>query len=218
MFLNAGDFVAVNLQHAVHHQKRIAVRQNLHHLLRVHRAALRHLRQQCLPLLVILRGRNRRRRERLRGAQRLGHLRDNLPDELAIRRVARLDRDQMPANRPAQQRQIAHDVQHLVPHEFLRIPQRLGRQHRVVADDNGVLQAAALDEAVLDEVFNLLVKAKRPRVRQFLFPRLGRDFRAVKLREPALLVRARAGDFETVVGKQRHHRLARFQFNRRGWA
>ena len=84
------------------------------------------------------------------------------------------------AQRPAQQRQVADDVQHLVPHKFLRIAQRLGRQHGVVADDDGVFQAAALDESVLDEKFDFLEKAKRPRVGQFLFPRLRRDFRADK--------------------------------------
>ena len=62
---------------------------------------------------------------------------------------------------------------------------------------------------LLDEKLDFFVETKRPRVRQFLFPRFGRDFRAVKLCEPALLVRTRAGDFEAVVGKQRHHRFAR---------
>ena len=66
-------------------------------------------------------------------------------------------------------------------------------------------------------IFDFLVKTKRPRVRQFLLPGLGRDFRAEKLGEPALLVRARAGDFEGVIGKQRHRRLAHLQLNRLDW-
>ena len=148
--------------------------------------------------------------------ERLGHLRDHLPHELAIRRVARLDGDEMSANRPASQRKVAHNIQHFVPDKFLRVTQRLGRQHRVVPDDYGVLQTAAFDEAILKQIFNLLEKTKRPRVRQFLFPRCGRNFRAVKLGEAALLVRAGAGDLETVVGKQRHHRFARLHFNRLG--
>ena len=122
----------------------------------------------------------------------------------------------MPVNRPAKQRQVAHDVEHLVPHEFFGISQRLGREHRVVADDHGILQTAALDQAVFDEVFDFLEKTKCPGVRQFLFPRFGCDFRAVKLREPSALVRAGAGDFESLVGKQRHRRLAHLQLNRRG--
>ncbi len=163
--LDADDVVAVNLHHPVHHQERRTVRQHLHDLLDVHGARLRRISGTGADDL------RRRRRERLRRAQRLGHLRDNLPDHLAIRRVARLDGDQMPAHRPAQQRQVAHDVEHLVPDKFLGIPQRLGRQHRVVADDHRVFQAAALDEAVFDEMLNLLVKAKRPGVRQFPSPR-----------------------------------------------
>ena len=125
-----------------------------------------------------------------------------------VARVAGPHGDDMAANRFAQQRQVADDVQHLVPHKFLAIPQRLGRQHRVVADDDGVFQAAALDQAVLEQKFNLFEKTKRPRVRQFLFPSLRRDFGGIKLREPPLLVRARAGDLEILVGKQRHGRLA----------
>ena len=186
--LEGGDVVALNLQHAVHHQERIAMRKNLHHLFRIQGAALRHLLQQNVLLLVL-----RPLAGGAGGGPNACAMRnglfiwvDDLPDELAIGRVAGFDRDQMPADRPAEQRQVAHDVEHLVPHEFLGITQRLGRQHGVVANDHRVFQAAALDQAVLDEILDLLVKTKRPRMGQFLFPRLGRDFRAVKLGEPAL--------------------------------
>ena len=206
---DADDFAAFDFQNAVHHQERRAVRQQLHDSLDVHRAALGDQRRG--------RGDFRRRRgKRLRGAQRLLHLRNDMPDHFAIRRVARFDGNQMPADRPAEQRQIAHNVEHLVPHKFLGIPQRFGCQHRVVADDDGIFQAAALDEAVFDEELDFLVKTKCPCVRQFRLPGLGGDFRAVKLGEPAFFVRAGAGDFEGLVGKQRHHRLAHLQFNRLG--
>ncbi len=115
-----------------------------------------------------------------------------------------------------EQRQVADDVEHLVPHEFIGIPQRFGGEHRVVADDHRVFQATALDEAVFNQKLDFLVKTKRARVGQFLFPRFGRDFRAVKLGEPAFFVRAGAGDFEDLVGKQRHRRLTHAQFNRLG--
>ena len=146
----------------------------------------------------------------------LAHLRVDEPHQFAIGRVARFHRDEMAVQRPAQQRKVADDIEHLVPDKFLRITQRLGRQHGVVADDHGVFQAAAFDQAVLDQVLDLLVKTKRARVRQFLLPGLGREFDAVKLREAALLVRAGAGDLEAVVGKQRHHRFAHLQLDRRG--
>ena len=129
--------------------------------------------------------------------------------------MAGLDRNQVPAQRPAQQRQVAHDVEHLVPDEFLRVAQRLGGQHRVVANHHGVLQAAALDQAVLDQVLDLLVEAERAGVRQVALPGRGRQLEAVELGEAALLVRAGAGDLERLIREQRHHRLAHLQFDRR---
>ena len=117
-------------------------------------------------------GLRRRRRKRLRRADGLVDLLDDFSHQLHVAGVAGAHRNDVAADGPAQQRQVAHDVQHLVPHEFLAIPQRLGRQHRVVADDHGVFQAAALDQAVLEQKFNLLKKTKRPRVRQLLFPGL----------------------------------------------
>ena len=59
-------------------------------------------------------------------------------------------------DRLAEQGQVADDVDHLVPDKFLRVPQRLGRQHRVITDDDGVLQAAAFDKAVFKKKFQLL--------------------------------------------------------------
>ena len=38
--LDADDVVAVDLRHAIHHQKRITMRQDLHHLRRVQRAVV----------------------------------------------------------------------------------------------------------------------------------------------------------------------------------
>ena len=66
--------------------------------------------------------------------------------------------------RSAHQRQVADNIEHLVADELLRIAQRLVRQHGVVTDDHGVLEAAAFDQAVLDEELDLLEKAKGPRV------------------------------------------------------
>ena len=119
----------------------------------------------------------------------------------------------MTANRFTEQRQIADDIQHLVPHKFLAIAQRLGRQHRVIANHHGILERTTFDKSVLEEKFNLLVKTKRPRVRKFLLPRLRRDFRGKKLGETPLLIRARASNLEIFVRKQRHHRFAVTDFN-----
>ncbi len=122
---------------------------------------------------------------------------DDLPRHFAIGAVARLDRDDVPGNRRAHQRQIADDVQNLVPDEFLRVAQRLGGQDGVVADDHGVFQAAALDQAVLDQVFDLLEKTKRPRMGQFALPGFRRHLEAVKLGEAPFGIRAGASDLQT---------------------
>ena len=93
-----------------------------------------------------------------------------------------------------------------MPHELLAVAHRLGRQHGVVADDDGVLEAAAADEAVLDEVLDLLVKTKRPRLGDLALPRLGRQLDAEKLGEPSALVGAGARDLEAVVREGGYHR------------
>jgi hypothetical protein len=88
-----------------------------------------------------------------------------------------------------------------VPHKFLAVTQRLGRENGVVADNDGVFQAAAFDEAVLDEELDLLKKTKRPRVGDFADPGLRRKFDAEELGETAFGVGAGASDLEPFVRK-----------------
>ncbi len=147
-------------------------------------------------------------REGLRRQQRALHLRGNLLAERHVRRVAGEHRHDMPDQRNAQQGEVAEDVEHLVPDEFVRVAQGLGGEHGIVADDDRVLQAAPLDEAVLDQVLDLLVEAKRAGVREFAAPRLRRDFEAEVLGVTPPAVRARAGEFEPVMREDRHLRFA----------
>ena len=148
--------------------------------------------------------------------ERLAHLGQDAANHLAVGGMARFDGDEVALERPAQQREIAQDVEHLVAHEFLRIAKRLIGQHRVVADDHCVLEAAALDEPVADEELDLLVETERARVRQVPLPGLGRHLEAVVLGETAFLVGAGAGDLEALVRKEGHHAIARLQFDRGG--
>ena len=142
----------------------------------------------------------------MRGHQRAARLLQDAPSQTAVGGVPRLDRDDVPAQRRADEAQVADDVQYLVPHELLAVAHRLGRQHSVVADDDGVLEAAAPNEAVLDEVLDLLVKTKRPRLGDLALPRLGRQLDAEKLGEPSALVGAGARDLEAVVREGGYHR------------
>src|SRR5439155_6750362 len=96
-------------------------------------------------------------------------------------------------------REIADDVEHFMPHEFLLIPQRLIGEHGIVADHHGIFEAAAPDESVRDEIFNLFVETKGAGVGEFALPSVGGKLEAVKLREASLLVRAGAGYFEHFV-------------------
>ena len=132
--------------------------------------------------------RARWRSERLGSDERFAHLRTDPAHQFAIGGVAGLDRNQMcRAQRPAQQRQVADDIEHFVPHEFVRIAQRFVGQDGIVANDDGVFQAAAFDQAVLDQELDLLEKAKCAGVGDIAFPGLRRKLEAEKLGKSALL-------------------------------
>ena len=103
-----------------------------------------------------------------------------------------------------------------MPNKLLAVAHRLSRQHSVVTDDDGILEAAAADEAVLDEVLYLLVKTKRPRVGNLDLPRLGCQLDAEKLGEPSALVGACASDLEAGVREGGYHRAVVRVLYRRG--
>jgi hypothetical protein len=115
--------------------------------------------------------------------------------------------------RAAQQREVPDDVQDLVPHELVRVAERLGGEHGVVADHDGVLEGAALDQAVLDQVLDLLEETERARVGDVAPPGFRGDLDAVKLREPARVIGARAGDLEAVVREDGDEGILRLQLD-----
>ena len=196
---------ALDFQDAVQQEKRRPVRQQFHDLLDVHGPGGGGGRRRGVL--------GRRRGEGLGGAQGLVDLFEHLAGEFAVAGMAGAHGDDMAAQGPAKQREVADDVEHLMADKFLGIAERFGGEHGVVADDDGVFQAAALDESVLDEKFDLLEKAKGAGVGEFLFPGGGGDLGGIKLGEAALAVGTGAGDLEMFVGEQRHARFAEVDFN-----
>src|SRR6266566_5030725 len=92
-------------------------------------------------------------------------------------------------------------------HEFIRITERLSREHCVIPNHDRILQAASLDQPVLNQVFNFLEEAKGPGVRQILFPGLRGQFNTEELRETAFAIGAGAGDFQLRMRKNRYERV-----------
>ena len=110
--------------------------------------------------------------------KRLAHLRGNHSRQFAVDRVAGPHGNDMAADGFAYERQVTNHVQNFVPHELIRISQRLGCEHRVIADHDRIFQTAASNEPILDQVFDLVEKTECARISQFLFPAFGCDFDA----------------------------------------
>ena len=108
------------------------------------------------------------------GDERFAHLSVDAADKFAIGGVAGFDGDEVTVHRPAKQRQVADNVENLVPNEFVRISQGFVGQDCVLADDDGVFETATFDEAIGYEELDFFEEAERPRVRQITLPGFGR--------------------------------------------
>ena len=126
----------------INHQKGIAMRQDLHYLVSVETATAG--------------GDRAWRRHRASS----GLLAGESASQLRIRRVAGFHRHHMTANRPADQRQIADNVQNFVPHKFVGEAQRFFAQDRLPAHHNRIFKTAALDQIFLHERLNIFVENK----------------------------------------------------------
>ena len=82
--------------------------------------------------------------------------------QFCICSVTRFDRDEVPSNATANQREIANNIVDFVPNEFVGEAQRFLAENGIAAQDDGVFQAAALDQVLLHERFDLLVVNKCP--------------------------------------------------------
>ena len=150
------------------------------------------------------------------GHHRLAGLLQDAPGQTAVGSMPWLHGHDVPAQRRANEAEVANDVEYLVPHELLAVTHRLSRQHGVFTNDDGVLEATTADQAVFDQELNFLVKTERSRVGDLAFPRLGRQLDAEKLGEASALVGAGAGDFEAVEREGVHHRFLVRVFDRLG--
>src|SRR5947209_19632227 len=145
------------------------MRKNFHDAANIHRAVL---------VLCCygwwLRGWSRRWRWRAKGFgrnHRFAHLSGDPAYELAIGGMTGLDRDEMTVQWTAKQRKGAENIQDLMPNEFIGIAQSFGGQDGIIPNHNGILETAAFDQAVLDEILDLLEKTERPRMGQVALPR-----------------------------------------------
>ncbi len=136
--------------------------------------------------------------------QQFGALFSKRPRQLGVRAVAGFHRDDMAADRRTKQRKVADDVENLVARKLVLESQRVFAQHRFVADHNGALETAALDQVLLHERFHVLVINKCPGGGDFLRVNLRRDFDGEELREPSVRPDLSAGNAEFVVGNDGH--------------
>src|SRR4029453_16701806 len=96
----------VETDDAIDHEKRKTVRQNLHHLVRIESAVA---------------GRHCSRRSHGASARLLA---GDCASELRIYGMARLDCHDVAANTSSNEREVAYDVENLVPHELVGKAQR----------------------------------------------------------------------------------------------
>ena len=81
-------------------------------------------------------------------------------------KTAGIDRTKIQADiTQIQQRQITQQIEYLVAHKFVGIPQGFRRQDSVISNHDRVLKTAALNEAVLDQEFDFFEEAKSPSMR-----------------------------------------------------
>ena len=121
--------------------------------------------------------------------------------ELGVGSVAGAHGDDMAEQRASDQGEVADDIEDLVTDEFVRKTERLFAQHGVVADDNGIFEAAAADEAFLHERLDVFVVDEGAGGGDVVFVNLRGDFEAEVLRVVAVRTSLGAGDAELGVGQ-----------------
>ena len=180
--LDAGAFVfAFESNDAVHHEKWIAVRQDIHHLVDVHHGLAagdrdgRHHAQHAAVILL------------------------EAPRHFGVRAVAGLHGNDVAHNAFSAQHKVADEIQNLVAHELVLETQWLFAHHAFIADHDGVFQAAALDEPFIKQAFDFLVEHKSPGGSNFLLVNLRRDLGAEILSQPAIRPDLRARNAELFV-------------------
>ena len=175
---------ALEADDPVNHQKRIAVRKDLHHFASVQTGIAYWDRARCAH----------RASPRLLASERASQFR--------IRSMSGLYRHHVTADTPADQREIADNIEDFVPYEFVGKTQRLLAEHRLAAHDNRIFEAAALDQILIHERLDILVVNKCPRRSDLAFESCRRNFYRQKLREFVVRSSLRARDAKLVVRQQ----------------
>src|SRR6267143_5374599 len=118
--------------------------------------------------------------------------------QLEVQRVARVTRDDMARDAPAEQREVAEEVEYLVAHELVAVTEAV--QGAVLADDDRVVERAAERAPALAKEAEILEESVGARGRvlddeRLLGRRPGQDLRA----DRRVLVVERVGNAERVV-------------------
>lgn len=116
-----------------------------------------------------------------------------------VRAVAGFDGDDVAHDAAAEEHEVADDVEDFVADEFVREAERFLGHDAVVADDDGVFETAALDEAFFEEPFDVLVEDEGACGGDFLFVDGGGDLGGEVLRVAAVWADLGAGDAEFAV-------------------
>ena len=100
----------------------------------------------------------------------------------------------------SEEHEVADDVENLVPHKFVVETQRMLAEHGVAADDDGALQRAAFDQALLHQRGDVLIKNKSAGRGDFLFVILRGNLGGEKLGRASFRPHVGAGNAEFFVG------------------
>ena len=124
------------------------------------------------------------------------------------------DRDDMGMERPAEQQDVADDIQNLVTNKFVGKAERLFRDDLVPLQNDGAIETPTLDLAHLDQLLDILIDRERPGRRD-----LGRvDFRIDRDRKvlgmDAAIVGRGAGDLQLIGRQGDERRIAARDRNR----
>ena len=169
---------------AVHHQEGIAVRQKAHHFVDVqHGVSVRNIDGIGGHLLVAV------------------VFLLELGRKFGVRAVARLDGDDVAQDRFAAQGQVSNKVHGLVAGKFIDETHGFLAHELLAADDHGVFQAAALDEALFQQGLDVFVERKGAGRGQFLFIRFRRDNRVKVLGNAVFRPHAGDGNAELLGGE-----------------
>ena len=129
-----------------------------------------------------------------------GVLLGNGHGELGVGSVPGAHGDDMAEEGASDQGEVADDIENFVADEFVGEAERFFAQDGVVADDNGVFEAAAADEAFLHERLDVFVVDEGAGGGDVLFVGLGSDLEAEVLRVVAVGAGLGAGDAKLGVG------------------